>query len=198
MSIFSNPFRSTPNTNQWPIIAASISSGFQDVKRRWFNECVVAMDLGLFADKEEKAKVVHTDLGGAGALAVTGYQICCASSIIARNGYISKTSTKDFLDLLWGRVSGVETRELLKYTRRYDGVSSDTPTQQFRLGVDVARYVINGEPSMIISLQVASLAQKLSAQTCMVIANAFGDSAGVRKLSRQITLPGKYPVLCGR
>ena len=189
MSIFSNPFRSTPNTNQWPIIAASISSGFQEVKRQWFNECVVAMDLGLFADKEEKAKVVHTTLSGAGALAVTGYQICCAGSMIARNGYISKTSTRDFLDLLWGRVSGVDARELLKYNRRYDDVS-DTSTQQFRLGVDVARYVINGEPSMIISLQVASLAQKLSARTNIVIANAFGDSPRVHKLSRQIALAG--------
>ena len=188
MSIFSNPFRSTPNTNQWPTIAASISSGFQDVKRRWFDECVVAMDLGLFADKEEKAKVVHTTLGGAGALAVTGYQISCAGSIIARNGYVSKTSAKDFVDLLWGRVSGVETRELLKYTRRYDELGCDTSTQRFRVGVDVARYVINGEPSMIISLQVASLVQKLSTNTCMVIASAFGDSPRVHKLSRQIAL----------
>jgi hypothetical protein len=188
MGIFSNPFRSTPNTNQWPTIAASISSGFQDVKRQWFNDCVAAVDLGLLLDNEEKTKVVHTTLAGDGALAVTGYQICCASSTIAGNGYIPKRSAKDFLDLLWGQVSGVETRELLKYTRRYDEVSRDTSTQHFRLGVDVGRYLINGEPSMIVSLHVASRVQQLAAQTCMVIADAFGDLPRVHKLSRQIAL----------
>ena len=188
MSFLSGIFRTAPNKDQWPFIAAGISSGFQDVKKRWFNECVVAVDLGLFADKQVKAKVVHTDLGGAGALAITGYQICCASSVIARNGYASKNSKKDFLDLLCGRVSGVETSELLRYIRRYDAENNEPSTQRFRLGADVARYVTNEEPSMILSLHVASLAEKLFTLTCVVIANAFGDSARVHKLARQITV----------
>jgi len=188
MSFFSKLVSSTPSTHQWPVITTSISSGFQDVKKRWFNECVVALDLGLFADKQEKAKVVQTDLGGAGALAITGYQICCAGSAIVRHGYLSKTSTNDFLDLLCSRVSGVETSELLRYISRYDAANNDASTQRFKFGVDVARYVTDQEPSMILSLHVASLAEKLFTLSCVVIANAFGDSARVHKLSRQITL----------
>lgn len=200
MSLLSSLFRTSNGVHEWPIIAAGISSGFQDVKKRWFNECVVAVDLGLFADKQvavdpgsapdkqAKVKVVHTDLGGAAALAITGYQICCASSVIAMNGYVSKTSTKDFVDLLCGRVSDRETSELLKYIRRYDAANNDASTQRFKFGVDVARYVTNEEPSMILSLHVASLAEKLLTLTSVVIANAFGDSARVHKLTRQITL----------
>jgi hypothetical protein len=199
MSFLSTLFRPAATIDHWPIIAAGISSAFQDVKTRWFNECVVAMDLGLSVDKQRsvdprsladiqaKAKVVHTDLGGSGALAITGYQICCAGSVIAMNGYLSKTSTKAFLDLLCGRVSGVETGELLKYIRRYDA-ANEPSTRRFKLGVDLARYVTNQEPSMLLSLHVASLAEKLFTLTCVVIANAFGDSARVHKLSRQITL----------
>ncbi|MEK6405856.1 MAG: hypothetical protein AABN34_02705 [Acidobacteriota bacterium] len=182
----SNLFRTAPGTDEWPIISAGISSGFQDVKKRWFSECVMAMELGLFADKTDKAKVFHTELGGAGALAITGYQICCASSVIPRNGYVSKSSTKEFVDLLCGRVSGVETSELLRYIRRYDAANNEASTQRFKFGVDVARYVINDEPSMMISVQVASLAEKLFTLTCIVIANAFDDSARAHKLSRQI------------
>jgi hypothetical protein len=202
MSFLSNLFRTAPGADEWPIIAAGISTGFQDVKKGWFNECVAAMEQGLFvdkqvavdpdpgsfADKQAKAEVVHSDLGGAGALAITGYQICCASSVVAKNGYVSKTSTKDFLDLLCRRVSGVDATELLRYIRRYDAANSDGSTQRFRFGVDVARYVINEEPSMLLSLHVASLAERLFTLNCVVIANAFGDSARVAKLSRQITL----------
>jgi hypothetical protein len=198
MRFLSNLFCATPGTAQWPIIATVISSGFQDVKKNWFEHCVVAVDLGLFADKQEKAKVVRTHLGGAGALAITGYQVVCAKSNIAKNAYLPKASIKDFIELLCSRVSGVETRELWKYIKRYDEVSNETHTQRFRLGVDLARYVINEEPSTTISLHVASLAEKLSAETCMVIANAFGDSAGVHKLSRQITSLERYPVPSGR
>jgi hypothetical protein len=183
MSFLSNMFRTAPATNEWPAIATGISSGFQDVKKRWFNECVMAVELGLFADnqakaktdKQEKAKVVHLDLAGAGALAVTGYQICCAGSVIARNGYVSKTSTKDFLDLLCSRVSGVETGELLRYISRYEASNNDPSMQRLKFGRDVVRYVTNEEPSMILSLHVASLAEKLFTLTRMVIANAFGD-----------------------
>ncbi len=109
MSFLSTLFRSSSRTSEWPTVAAAISSGFQDVKTRWFNECTVTVDLGLFADKQVKAKVVNTDLAGAAALAITAYQICCAGTLIGRNGYVSKSSSKDFLDLLFSRVSGVES-----------------------------------------------------------------------------------------
>jgi hypothetical protein len=187
MSFLSNLFRKAPGPDQWPIISADIGRGFQDVKKTWFCECVSAVELGLLADNTEKAKVVHTELGGAGALAITGYQICCAGDIIVKNGYIAKTLVNDFLELLRSRISGVETSDLLRCIRRYDEVGSEPSTQLFRLGVDVASYVINDQPSMMISVQVASLAEKLSALTSMVIANAFDDPVRVSKLSREIT-----------
>lgn len=188
MSLLSTLFRTSPATSEWPIIAAGISSGFQDLKKSWFNECVVTVDLGLFADKQAKARVVNTDLGGAGALAITAYQICCAGSLIRRNGYVSKSSSRDFLDSLFSRVSGVETVQLSRYLTRYDALRNDASTQRFRFAVDVARYITNEEPPMTVSLHVASIAVKLFTQTSMVIANAFGDSAQAHKLSREITL----------
>jgi len=202
MNFLSSLFRTVPGADKWPIIADDVSRGFQDVKRHWFNECVAAMEQGLFvdkqaavdpepgsfADKQAKAEVVNADLGGAGALAITGYQICCASSVVAKNGYVSKTSTKDFLDLLCRRVSGVDTTELLRYIKRYDASNGDGSTQRFRFGVDIARYVVNEEPSMLLSLHVASLAEKLFTLTCLEVVKAFGDSAQLHKLSRQITL----------
>ena len=201
MSFLSTLFRPVPRTDQWPLIATDIGSGFQDVKKRWFNECVMAVELGLFADsqalvdpgslpdKQAKAKVVNTNLGGAAALAITGFQICCVSSVIGKNRYVSKASTKDFLDLLCSRVSGVETGELSRYIRRYDAVNDDAATQRFKFGVDIARYVTNQEPPlMILSLHVASLAEKLSTLSSLVIARAFGDSTGAHSLSRQIKL----------
>ena len=186
MRLLSNLFQPTLKTNQWSTVIAAISSGFQEVKKRWFNECVVAIDLGLFADKQETVKVVVTELGGSGALAITAYQICCARAVIARNGYIDATSTPDFLGTLSGRVSGAQIDELLRYVKRYDGLSSETSTQRFRFGVDVARYIINQEPSMILSLRVASLAEKLSALSGIAVLNAFGDSTRAHKLSRQV------------
>ena len=192
-------FSPSPSTYEWPIIASTISSGFQVVKQQWFNECVVAVDLGLFADKQlavadpnpspyrrAQEKVVQTDLGGPAALAITGYQINCANGLIAETGYIPKPIVMDFLDLLRGRVSGVEIGEFLKYLKRYDATSNDSSTQRFKFAVDIARYITNEEPSMILSLHVASLAEKLSALTGVVIAKAFGDSSRVQKLSRQI------------
>ena len=199
MRFLSNFFSTAPSTYDWPIIATSISSGFQVAKQQWFSQCVVAVDLGLFADKQlpdpnpslhrrSQEKVVQTELGGDAALAITGYQINCASDLIAENGYISKPIANDFVDLLRERVSGVETGQLLKYLRRYDAMSNDASTQRFKFAVDIARYITNEEPSMILSLHVAALAEKLSALTCVVIAKAFGDSSRVHKLSRQIQL----------
>ena len=187
MSFLSNLFHKVPATDEWPIIAAGISSGFQDVKKRWFNECVVAVELGLFADNQEKAKpdepekarVVNIDLGGAAALAITGYQICCAGSVIARNGYVSKSSTKDFLDLLCSRVSGIDASKLMMYISRYESANGEDSTKRFKFGLDVARYITFEEPPMILSLHVASLAEKLFTLSCAVTANAFGDSARV-------------------
>jgi hypothetical protein len=173
------------------------------VKQQWFNECVVAVDLGLFAGnqravvelssvyKHAKEKVVHADLGGTAALAITGYQINCASTLIAENAYVSKTSAKGFLDVLCGRVSGVETSELLKYLKRYDGANSDASAQRFKFAVDIAHYITNEEPSRILSLHITSLAEKLCLLTSVVIAKAFDDSAGAHKLSRQIMLFNK-------
>jgi hypothetical protein len=198
MRFLSQLFRTTPAPDEWAIIATRISSGFQEAKKRWFNECVVAVDLGLFADKQAvvdpgaiaddnaTVKVVNTELCGAGAVAITGFQICFASSFIAMNGYVPKDSTNAFLDLLCGRVFGVEPGELLKSIRRYTA-DNDPSTQRFKLGVDVARYITDQEPSMILSLHVSSLAEKLTTLTGVVIANEFGDAARVRKLSRQIT-----------
>jgi hypothetical protein len=167
------------------------------VKQQWFNECVVAVDLGLFADKQvadpnlppykrAQEKVVQTVLGGSAALAITGYQINCASDLIAENDYLPKSMALDFLDLLRGRVSGVETGELLKYLKRYSSANNDASTQRFKFAVDIARYITDEEPSMILSLHVTSLAEKLSALTSVVVAKAFGDTSQVQNLSRQI------------
>jgi len=198
MRTLASLFRTAPSTYEWPVIASTISSGFQVVKQQWFNECVVAVDLGLFAGhqlavvelssvyKHAKEKVVHADLGGAAAVAITGYQINCASSLIAENGYVSKTAAKGFLDVLCGRVSGVETNELLKYLKRYDFANNDASTQRFKFAVDIAHYITNEEPSMILSVHVASLAEKLFALTSVVIAKAFRDSAGAHKLYQQL------------
>jgi len=188
MSFLSNIFDPTLKTNQWPAIIADITSEFQEVKKRWFNECVVAIDLGLFSDKQETVKVICTELGGAGALAITAYQICRARAVISKNGYISKTSIPNFVDSISGRVSGAQINEILNCVKRYEGTIGETNTQQFRFGVDVARYIINQEPPLIVSLHVASLAEKLSALSDIAIVNAFGDRAKVHKLSRQITL----------
>ena len=201
MKFLTNLFSTAPDSYAWPTIATSISSGFQTIKLRWFNECVVAVDLGLYTDKQvangqpESApntqaldKVVHSELGGDAALAITAYQIHCASTLIDENGYIAKSSTKDFLDLLCGRVSGINANELLQCVRRYEIRNNDASKQRFNFGSDVARYITDREPSMILSLHVASLAEKLFASTSVVIAKAFGDSAKVHKLSRQITL----------
>lgn len=198
MKFWSQLFRTTPAHDEWPIIATRISSGFQEAKKRWFNECVVAVDLGLFADKRAAVgpgaiidnnatvNVVNTDLCGAGAVAITAFQICFASSFIAINGYIPKDSNNAFVDLLCGRVFGVEPGELLRSIRRYDATNNDPSTQRFKLGVDVARYIIDQEPSTILSLHVSSLAEKLTTFTGVVIANEFGDAARARQLSREI------------
>jgi hypothetical protein len=191
VSLLSTLFRTAPGIGEWPLIATDISSGFQDVKKRWFNECVVNVDLGLFADKQVKAKVVNTDLGGAAALAITAYQICCAGTLIGSNGYVSKSSRKDFLRLLFSRVSGAENAELSKYLTRYDALSNDAATQRLRFAVDVARYVANEEPPMAVSLHVASIAEKLFSQSAVVIAKAFGDLPRAHKLTQQIALLNK-------
>jgi hypothetical protein len=191
MSFLSTLFRTSAGTGQWPLIAAGISNGFQDIKRHWFNECVVNLDLALFADKQAETKVVNTDLGGAAALAITAYQICCAGTLVGRNGYVPKRSGKDFLGLLLSRVSLEETAGLSTYINRYDALSNDPSTQRLRFAVDVARYVTNEEPPMTVSLHVASMAEKLFTQSSAVIAKAFGDLPRVHKLSQQIALLNK-------
>lgn len=152
----------------------------------WFDQCVWAMQRGIQADPEEKAKVVETTLGGSAALAITGYQLYCASTMIAKNSYLPKGSINDFLEGLYNRISGTEASDLLKHIKRYEQVSNEISTQQFRLAVEVARYVVNQEPSMIIALHVSALAQTLLIQTSMVIAHAFGDFSRADKLARQL------------
>ena len=195
MNIFTKYFHATTDKTEWPVLATAISSGLQEVKRSWFRECVVAMDLGLMSDKSAKARVVNTELGGAGALAITAYQICCVKAVSSHNRYVPKSLLEEFLDLLCSRVSGADGKELSKYLRRYDEVSEDQSTQRFRFGLDIARYVINEEPSMIISLHASSLAQKLFVQSSMVVAKAFGDSAAIHKMSREVNLINKPVVL---
>jgi len=195
MNIFTKYFHATTDKTEWPVLATAISSGLQEVKRSWFRECAVAMDLGLMSDKSAKARVVNTELGGAGALAITAYQICCVKAVSSHNRYVPKSLLEEFLDLLCSRVSGADGKELSKYLRRYDEVSEDQSTQRFRFGLDIARYVINEEPSMIISLHASSLAQKLFVQSSMVVAKAFGDSAAIHKMSREVNLINKPVVL---
>jgi len=198
MNIFTKFLHATSDKSEWPVLATAISSGLQEVKRSWFRECVVAMDLGLMSDKSAKARVANTELGGAGALAITAYQIGCVKAVSSHNRYIPKSLLDAFLEMLCSRVSGANGKELSKLIRRYDEVSADPSTQQFRFGLDIARYVINEEPSMIVSLHAASLAQKLFIQSSMVVAKAFGDSAAVHKMSRDVKLINKPVVLCNR
>jgi len=198
MNILTRLFHATSDKSEWPVLVSAISSGLQEVKRSWFHECVIAMDLGLMSDKSAKARVVNTELDGAGALAITAYQICCVKAASSHNRYVPKSLLEAFLEMLCSRVSGANGKELSKYIRRYDEVSEDPSTQRFRFGLDIARYVINEEPSMIISLHVASLAQKLFVQSSMVVAKAFGDSAAVHKMSREVKLINKPVVLCNR
>jgi hypothetical protein len=163
----------------------TISRNLHDVKLQWFEQCVFAMEMGIQADLTEKAQVTQTTLNGSAALAITGYQLYCVSNMIANNSYIPKNSVKDFMDLLYGRISGIDMTELLKYVRRFEQISSES-SQQFRLGVEVARYVINQEPSMLITLHVSSLAQTLFASSSLVIANAFGDFPKIARFTKQI------------
>jgi hypothetical protein len=185
MNFLSNILRTAPKTNQWSELTMTISSNLHDVKLHWFDECVTAMEMGIQADLTEKAQVVQTTLNGSAALAITGYQLYCVSNIIANDSYIPRNSVKDFMDLLYGRISCIEMVELLKYVRRFEQMSSES-SQQFRLGVEVARYVIHQEPSMLISLHVSSLAQTLFARSSLVIAKAFGDFPRIAKLTKQL------------
>src|ERR1041385_4600315 len=89
----------------WPRIASQLSSSLLQVKLRWFNECVVAIDLGLFADKKVSVQVVNTDLGGSAAIAITAFQINCVESLISKHGYVSKDGVREFMDMICGRVS---------------------------------------------------------------------------------------------
>src|ERR1051325_3182551 len=105
MSFLSNIFRASPGSNQWPMIAATISSGLDEVKTQWFNQCVVSMELGLFVNNAGKAKIINTELGDAALVAITAYQVCSASCLIAKRSYIARGSRQGFLDLLFGRLS---------------------------------------------------------------------------------------------
>ena len=185
MRIFSTLFRPTPDVKQWPGIATTLIKGLQDVRRQWFEQCVFAMELGIQADFNEKARVVQTQLAGSVAHAIAGYQFSYLSQDLEKNSYLPKGSIKEFMNLLFGRVAGSEINDLLKYHNRFEQVSNDTSTQYFRLAVEVARYVINQEPSMLISLHVSSIATALSDETSIVIAEAFGDMLRVEKLRRK-------------
>src|ERR1051325_5363853 len=148
MSFLSTLLQQSTPIGQWPSIASVISNGFLEIKQIWFNQSVISMDFGLLADKQKRARVVNDTLGGAAALAITAYQISCATDMIIKNKYVEKSQANDFVDLLCGRVCGVEPKEFQKYVRRYEEVRGDNSTQRFRLGVDVAGYVINAEPPM--------------------------------------------------
>ncbi len=185
MNFLSNIIRTAPKTNLWSEMSRTISSDLHDVKLDWFEQCVFAMEMGIQADLTEKAQVIHTTLNGSAALAITGYQLYCVSNMMSNHSYIPKNSVKDFMDLLYSRISGIELVELLKYVRRFEQMSSES-SQQFRLGVEVARYVINQEPPMLISLHVSALAQKLFVRSALVIANAFGDFPRSAKLTKQL------------
>lgn len=156
------------------------------MKRSWFNECVFALDLGLFADKEKSIKVVDTELGGGAALAITAFQICCTESYIAKQGYVAKSATKDFVNLIYDRVSGAQLSDLQRYVERYGG-AGDYSTQQFRLGVDVTHHIIGREPSNFVAMHTASLSNKLAVLSYLAIARAFGDTVESDKLTKRFT-----------
>src|ERR1051325_5707519 len=118
MSFLSNIFRTSPSSNQWPMIATTIRSGLAEVKTHWFNQCVTAVELGLYEDRTEKARVTQVTLGGAAALAITGYQFCTARQLIAKNSYIAKAARQDFLDMLFGKISETGAGDLFKYIKR--------------------------------------------------------------------------------
>ena len=184
MSFLSTWLHQSAPIGQWPVIASIITNGFQEIKLNWFSQCVVSIDIELLADKGTAAKVVQYDLGGSAALAITAYQISCASNMILKNTYVPKPSSKDFVGLLCGRVSGASQGDLLKYLRRYEEVRDDASTQQFRFGVDVAGYIINAEPPMNLSLRVASMSHSLTARSCLVIAQAFADPKEIHSFTK--------------
>jgi len=187
MGIFSKFSNGSPSREHWGSIALNIAKGLEDVRTMWFNSCVQTLKEKSPEQDDDSVEIeaVNNRLGGNADLAIKAYQLFLTSSSIGQHNYIKSSEGKDFADILYAQVCGINLEECLSFFSRYHK-ANDGGTQLFRFSSDVAKYITGKEAPLSESMLIASTVPKFMAINHIVVARSFGDDKTVHKINSKL------------
>jgi hypothetical protein len=186
MGLIANMFHPAPGRKQWFTICADICSGLANVRTAWFDSCVAAIEFGLLADGARDLRVTNRALVDEADHAITAYQLCVASEAVASNSYVRLASRPEFNSMLQRRACGHNHSQIPAYVTRYASMQGDRSTQHFRLGRDVAGYILGADAPMLLCLQIAATGNILALHTEIMVAGCFGDTRAAGKAQQEL------------
>jgi hypothetical protein len=194
-NILSRLFKSSPPRNQWGRISLDIAKGLEEVRNAWFGLCIEMLQSASKenppGDHKLEIRIRRNKLYGNGLLALKAYQLYIVSGFLVN--YIRQYEGKDFADILYAQVCGLDLENCLDYWGRYHEMEKDGGTQLFRFTNDIAKHITgdpsppNESPPLIEAMIIGEIFPLLYLSVCMVVADAFGDSKTVAKLKKSLS-----------
>lgn len=189
MGIFSRLFKNGPTRDKWGQISLDIAKGLEVARDIWFGVCIEGLTSASeeHSDRDYKIKIVEDKLFGNGLQAVKAYQLYLVSIFIAQHTYIKRHEGKDFADLLYAQVCGLDLEECLYYFGRYHEMAKDGGTQLIRFNNDVAKHITGNPAPVIESMMIGAIFPLFVLPVQMVVAEAFGDLKTVAALDEKLS-----------
>jgi hypothetical protein len=189
MGFFTRFLKSGPPRDQWGRISLDITKGLEEARNIWFELCVEILRSASEdnSNKDYKIKIIQKKLTGNGLQAVKAYQLYWASVFIGHKAYIPRHEGKDFADILYAQVCGLELEECLHYFDRYHEMTKHGGTQLIRFTNDVARHITGNPAPLIESMIIGETFPLFSLSVQIIVAEAFGDLKTVAALNEKLS-----------
>jgi hypothetical protein len=195
LGIFSRLFKSGPPRDQWGRISLDIAKGLEEGRDVWFGLCIKVLTSasGEYHQGEDKIRIRRNTLYGNGLRALKAYQLYLVSKSLAQQAYIKPYEGKDFADILYAQVCGLDLGKCLIYWNRYHEIDNNRGAQLFRFTNDIASHITGDPvppkdpPPLIESMIIGEIFPLFYLSVCIVVANGFGDLQTVSALNKKLS-----------
>lgn len=178
------------------IIFVKIAKELAVVRETWFEGCVAAFEEARTANPPIDTRVANRTFGRDVDLMIKAYQLAFTIPFLMAayfprvkrrvgNPPPGQSGEEGFIDAFYATVAGADLSETAAYTRRYDEASrkeGQKGTGLITFSSDIARYIAGDDPLASEGMLLWPHVGILIAMTKIIVANAFGDRATVKRL----------------
>ena len=194
MGFFSKIFGSKePRREHWVHISLEIAQSLKEVRELWFKACVELLRDPPEQDGEPvEFTIKRTDLADDAEHALKAFQLYLVAMVLNQHRYILQSRGKDFADILFSQVFGIDLEEGLKWFKNYLNAEKERALGMFSL--DIAGHITGGKyeaphESLIGSVIISThLFLQLAGLVHMAVADAFDDRKTYNELKENLNL----------